>query len=116
MDVSIASRAERAPGLTNAVGPGATRSSMPEPEKPEARPGFADRGGIVGPYGVRYSWAYWIAVLAALALLIVDIFDDGALWNYLVIALVAIAILIRPGGIRGPRHAGRADEKQRPRV
>jgi hypothetical protein len=86
---------------------------MPDPEQREARPDFADRRGMVGPYGVRYSWAYWIVILAAFALLVVDIFDDGALWNYLVIVLVAIAIVIRPGGIRGPRRAARAEEKRR---
>jgi hypothetical protein len=86
---------------------------MPDPEQREARPDFADRRGMIGPYGARYSWAYWVVVLAAFALLVVDIFDDGALWNYLVIVLVAIAIVIQPGGIRGPRHAARTEEKQR---
>lgn len=71
---------------------------------------------MIGPYGVRYSWAYWAVILAAFALLVVDIVDDAALWNYLVIALIAIAIAIQPGGIRGPRHAARADEKQRSAV
>jgi hypothetical protein len=68
---------------------------------------------MIGPYGVRYSWAYWVVILAAFALLVVDIFDDGALWNYLVIVLVAIAIVIQPGGIRGPGHAAHAEEKRR---
>jgi hypothetical protein len=68
---------------------------------------------MTGPYGVRYSWAYWLVTVAAFALLIVDIFDDGAVWNYLVIALIVIAIALRPGGIRGPRHAARQAE-QRP--
>ena len=44
-----------------------------------------DRQGMLGPYGVRYSWVYWAAIAAAFALLIVDIFDDGAIWNYGVI-------------------------------
>jgi hypothetical protein len=82
-------------------------------QREAARPDRADRRGMVGPYGVRYSWAYWVVTLAAFALLVVDIFDDGALWNYLVIVLVAIAIVIQPGGIRGPRHAARAEDKQR---
>jgi hypothetical protein len=68
---------------------------------------------MIGPYGVRYSWAYWVIILAAFALLVVDIVDDRALWNYLVIGLIAIAIVIQPGGIRGPRHAARAEEEQR---
>ena len=67
---------------------------------------------MVGPYGVRYSWAYWVVIFAAFALLVVDIFNDGALWNYLVIVLVAIAIVIQPGGIRGPRHAAREETHQ----
>jgi hypothetical protein len=85
---------------------------MPDPEQREARRDFADRRGMIGPYGARYSWAYWLVILAAFALLVVDIFDDGALWNYLVIALIAIAIVIRPGGIRGPRHAARAEGRR----
>jgi hypothetical protein len=90
---------------------------MSDPEQREAaRPDRADRRGMVGPYGVRYSWAYWVVTLAAFALLVVDIFDDGALWNYLVIVLVAIAIVIQPGGIRGPRHAARTEEKRSSRV
>ncbi|HEY6758668.1 MAG TPA: hypothetical protein VI318_04235 [Baekduia sp.] len=82
-------------------------------QREPARPNFADRRGMVGPYGVRYSWAYWVVILAAFALLVVDIFDDGALWNYLVIALIAIAIAIQPGGVRGPRHAARTEEQRR---
>jgi hypothetical protein len=39
---------------------------------------------------------YWAVTVAGLALLIVDIFDDGA-------------IAVRPGGVRGPRAAA-ADE------
>jgi hypothetical protein len=86
---------------------------MSDPEQREARTDFADRRGMIGPYGGRYSWAYWVVILAAFALLVVDIFDDGALWNYLVIVLVVIAVVIQPGGIRGPRHAARAEEKRR---
>jgi hypothetical protein len=83
---------------------------MADTEQREARPDPAGRRGMIGPYGVRYSWAYWGVIIAAFALLVVDIFDDGALWNYLVIVLVAIAIVIRPGGIRGPRHAARTEK------
>ena len=25
-----------------------------------------DRHGMLGPYGVRYSWVYWAAIVAAL--------------------------------------------------
>jgi hypothetical protein len=40
-----------------------------------------DRHGMLGPYGVRYSWVNWAAIGAAFALLIVDLFDDGAIRN-----------------------------------
>jgi hypothetical protein len=53
---------------------------------------------------------YWAASVAGLACLIVDVFDDGALWNLGVVVSVIIAIAVRPGGIRGPRAAAAADE------
>src|SRR3954454_24628578 len=68
-----------------------------------------DRHGMLGPYGVRYSWVYWAAAVAGFTFLIVDFFDDGAIWNYAVIVTVIIGIAVRPGGIRGPRAAA-ADE------
>ena len=40
-----------------------------------------DRHGMLGLHGVRYPWVYWAATAAPLALLIVDLFDDGAIWN-----------------------------------
>ncbi len=55
------------------------------------------------------SWVYWAAIVAAFALLIVDIFDDGAIWNYGVVVFLIIAIAVRPGGFRG-RRAAAADE------
>jgi hypothetical protein len=64
-----------------------------------------DRHGMLGPYGVRYSWVYWAATAAAFALLIVDLFDDGAIWNIGVVVFIIIGIAVRPGGIRGPRAA-----------
>jgi hypothetical protein len=66
---------------------------------------------MLGPYGVRYSWVYWAATAAAFALLIVDIFDDAAIWNYAVVVLLIIGIAVRPGGLRGPRAAAKADER-----
>ena len=70
----------------------------------------ADRHGMPGPYGVRYSWVYWAATAAAFALLIVDLFDDSAIWNYGVVVFLVIASAVRPGGLRGPRaDAARAD-------
>jgi hypothetical protein len=65
---------------------------------------------MLGPYGVRYSWVYWAAIAAMFAFLIVDIFDDAAIWNYAVIVLIIVAIAVRPGGVRGPRAAAGADE------
>lgn len=69
-----------------------------------------DRQGMLGPKGVRHSWVYWAATVAAFALLIVDIFDDGAIWNLGVVVCLIIAIAVRPGGLRGPRAAVAADE------
>jgi hypothetical protein len=62
-----------------------------------------------GTSGAR-SWAYWAACVAAFAFLIVDIFDDGAIWNYAVILFVIIAIATRPGGVRGSRRAAATDD------
>lgn len=75
-----------------------------------------DRQGMLGPYGVRYSWVYWAAIAAAFALLIVDLFDDGAIWNLGVVVFIVIAIAVRPGGVRGPRAAKAADDERAPRV
>jgi hypothetical protein len=61
-------------------------------------------------FGVRYSWAYWAATAAAFALLIVDLFDDAAIWNIGVIVFIIIGIALRPYGVRGPRAAAAADE------
>jgi hypothetical protein len=69
-----------------------------------------DRRGMVDLYGVRHSWVYWAACAVALALLIVDLFDDSAVWNFGVIVFLVIAILVRPGGVRGPRAAAAPDE------
>jgi hypothetical protein len=69
-----------------------------------------ERNAMLGRHGVRYSWVYWAAIVAMFAFLIVDIFDDGAIWNYAVIVCIIIAIAVRPGGVRGPRAAAAADE------
>jgi hypothetical protein len=47
--------------------------------------------------------------VGAFALLIVDLFDDGAIWNFSVIVCVIIAIAVQTGGLRGTR-ATAADE------
>jgi hypothetical protein len=64
-----------------------------------------DKNGMLGRYGVRSSWVYWAAVAGMFVFLIIDIVDDGAIWNYVTIAFVIIAIAVRPGGVRGPRAA-----------
>jgi asparagine N-glycosylation enzyme membrane subunit Stt3 len=64
-----------------------------------------ERNAMLGRYGVQYSWVYWAAIVAMFAFLIVDIFDDGAIWNYAVIVCIIIAIAVRPGGFWGPRGA-----------
>jgi hypothetical protein len=46
---------------------------------------------------------YWAAIAGAFALLIVDIVDDGAIWNLGVVVCIVIAIAVRPGGVRGRR-------------
>jgi uncharacterized membrane protein YgaE (UPF0421/DUF939 family) len=63
-----------------------------------------DKHGMLG-----YSWVYWAAIAAAFALLIVDLFDDSAIWNYGVIVCIIIAIAVRPGGVRGRRAAAGAE-------
>jgi hypothetical protein len=47
-----------------------------------------ERNAMLGRHGVRYSWEYWAAIVAMFAFLIVDIFDDGAIWNYAVIVFI----------------------------
>jgi hypothetical protein len=69
------------------------------------------RIALTGRRGERYSWVYWAATGAGFAFLIVDIFDDSALWNYAVIASVVIAIAVRPGGVWGRRATATADEQ-----
>jgi hypothetical protein len=71
----------------------------------------AGMNGMAGLHGARYSWVYWAAIVAAFALLIVDIFDDSAIWNYGVVVCIIIAIAVRPGGVWGPRATATADEQ-----
>jgi len=71
----------------------------------------ADIHGTARLHGARYSWVYWAAIVAAFAMLIVDIFDDSAIWNYGVVACIILAIAVRPGGVRGPRATAAADEQ-----
>ena len=57
------------------------------------------------------SSVYWAAIVAAFAFLIVDLFDDGAIWNIATVVFIVVAIATRPGGVRGPRAAA-ADERR----
>ena len=67
--------------------------------------------GVVLGYGARYSWAYIVVIAAAIVLLVIDIVADLGAWaNYVVIALIIVAVLLRPGGVRGPRRG--ADTSQ----
>jgi hypothetical protein len=71
-----------------------------------------DSEGVVLAYGVRYSWAYVVVILAALALLVIDLIGDLGGWaNVAVIVLIVVAVVLRPGGVRGPRHAQRVQEE-----
>jgi hypothetical protein len=74
----------------------------------------AGMNGMAGLHGARDSWVYWAAIVAAFALLIVDIFDDSAIWNYGVVVCIIIAIAVRPGGVWG-RRATAAEDAQAPR-
>ena len=58
---------------------------------------MSTRAGKHGMGG--YSWLYWAATVGAFAFLIVDLFDDGPVWNYAVIACIIVAIVVRPGGV-----------------
>jgi hypothetical protein len=67
---------------------------------------------VVLAYGARYSWAYVVVIAAAIILLVIDIIADLGGWaNLVVIALIVIAVVLRPGGLRGPRHAGQAERE-----
>jgi len=71
--------------------------------------------GVVLGYGARYSWAYIVVIAVAIILLVIDIVSDLGAWaNYVVIALIAVAVVLRPGGVRGPRHAERESAERRP--
>ncbi|MGH2937283.1 MAG: hypothetical protein ACRDPE_04090 [Solirubrobacterales bacterium] len=51
-------------------------------------------------------------IATAIVLLVIDIIAALGDWaNLAVIALIVIAVVLRPGGIRGPKHAGRAERE-----
>jgi hypothetical protein len=73
---------------------------MPQPSH-EPR---ATRAGVIGPYGARYPWLYVVLVTMVFALLIVHFLVDGTEWSTVAaFVLLAIAVFVRPGGIKGPR-------------
>jgi hypothetical protein len=52
-------------------------------------------------------WLYVLLCLGALALILIDILWKGA--QYTTVALlvvIAVLVLLRPGGVRGPRPPG----------
>ena len=49
------------------------------------------------------DWGYWVAIVIAFVLLIADLIGDGAQFgNIGVFVAIAVAVFLRPGGIRGP--------------
>jgi hypothetical protein len=72
-----------------------------------------DMHGMAGLHGVRYSWGYWAAIVAAFALLIVDIFDDSAIWNYGVVVFIIVGGKGRGRAVM-EQVAGRALRTRRP--
>jgi hypothetical protein len=72
---------------------------------------------VVLAYGARYSWPYVVVIAAAIILLVIDIIVGLGGWaSLVVIVLILIAVALRPGGVRGPRHAERESaERSLPR-
>jgi hypothetical protein len=47
---------------------------------------------------------YFVCIIGAIALLVWDVVDKSAQYTTVAtVVLLAIAVLVRPGGIRGPR-------------
>jgi hypothetical protein len=51
----------------------------------------------------EYSPAYWACIVGAFVFLAIDIAKDVAWTNVVTIVLIAAAVFLRPGGVRGPR-------------
>jgi hypothetical protein len=64
--------------------------------------------GLLDQYRQIARWrqvVYLLCVVGALALVIWDIADQSAQYTTLgVMVLLAIAVAVRPGGLRGPRR------------
>jgi hypothetical protein len=77
-----------------------------------ATPPRVSSGGVVLAYGARYSWAYIVVIATAIILLVIDIIADLGDWaNLAVIVLIVIAVVLRPDGVRGPKHAVQAERE-----
>ena len=64
--------------------------------------GFIDQYREIAPWR---QVVYAICVLGVVGVVIWDIVDQSAQYSgLLVIALLAVSIAVRPGGVRGPRH------------
>ncbi len=51
------------------------------------------------------DWGYWIAIVIAFVLLILDLIGDGPeLGNIGVFIAIGVAVFLRPGGLRGAGH------------
>jgi hypothetical protein len=66
---------------------------------------------VIGPYGARYPWLYVVLVTMVFALLIVHFLIDGTEWSTVAFVLLAIAVFVRPGGIKGPRSNQNRQER-----
>ena len=64
--------------------------------------------GLIDQYRQIAPWrqvVYAICVLGVIALVVWDVVDESAHYTTIgVIVLLAIAIAVRPGGLRGPRR------------
>jgi hypothetical protein len=64
--------------------------------------------GLIDQYRQIAPWrqvVYAVCVLAVIALVVWDLVDESAQYTTVgVVLLLAIAIAVRPGGLRGPRR------------
>ena len=66
--------------------------------------------GYFDAYRHLPSWRLWLYALlavAGLALILIDLFWKGAQYTTVAfLAILIVLILLRPGGVRGPRSRG----------
>jgi hypothetical protein len=64
--------------------------------------------GMIDAYRNLAPWrqaVYAVCILGAFGLLVWDIVDKSAQYTSVgIVVLLAVAVLVRPGGIRGPRR------------